>query len=44
MFSLSGINGVFIAGGVLMVVAAGLIALRVQVPGHAGAAGVALHV
>lgn len=45
MFSVSGIAGVFMAAGALMLLAALLIALRVRVPdAHAGAnAGAALH-
>jgi predicted MFS family arabinose efflux permease len=42
MFSLSGIGGVFLGAGVLMVLAALLIALRVSVP-RSGALGVPLH-
>lgn len=44
MFSLSGIDGVFIGAGVLMLLAALLIALRVQVPRQHAAAGKALQV
>jgi len=43
MFSATGIDGVFLGAGCLMLLAALLIALRVQVPRHAAAGSVTHH-
>lgn len=45
MFSFSGIAGVFVAAGILMLLAAMLIGMRVKVegPGHGAEAGPVLH-
>ncbi len=44
MFSFSGITGVFVAGGVVMLLAALLIALCVSIPAPQSGAGPALHI
>ncbi|MGA9703955.1 MAG: MFS transporter, partial [Pseudomonas sp.] len=43
MFSATGIDGVFLGAGCLLLLAALLIALRVQVPRHAAAGSVTHH-